>query len=328
MLTKRRPSTTRRGSDVSSEISASAASVFRETISENLRSALTLRWEEIPDWMRDNEYIKSGYRNVQNSWKGCLHSLFSYWHNESVNVHSHLWPALAFLSLLFYYRNEISQYSTVTWQDHSGFIIFLAAATFCLACSATYHLSTCHSERMSDFCGALDYCGIIVLIVGSFVPCLYYGFYCEKLFQIVYVAGIIFGGIATAVVVLSPDFNTPAYRGARAAAFVSLGLFGVFPVGHAIISRGWETLDNELGFSWLLLSAAFYLTGALIYAKRIPERWFPGKFDYYFASHQIFHIHVVLGAFAHYICLLKAFHHWHGIRGGTVTRRFTSCSHG
>ena len=66
---------------------------------------------------------------------------------------------------------------------------------------------------MSDFCGALDYCGIIgmicgpfdetkwltwiskVLIVGSFVPCLYYGFYCDTLYQIIYVAGVTFGGI-------------------------------------------------------------------------------------------------------------------------------------
>jgi len=315
-LTRRRNSIAKKVSDGDFTASA-AASAIRDSISENFRTALTLTWEEIPDWMKDNEHIVSGYRNVQNSWKGCLHSLFSYWHNESVNVHSHLWPAVLFLFCLIYYRNDISQYSTVTWQDHSGFVIFLAAATFCLACSATYHLATCHSERMADLCGALDYVGIIVLIVGSFVPCLYYGFYCDTLLQVMYVSGITLGGIATAVIVLSPKFNTPAYRGARAIAFSSLGLFGIFPIGHAVIYHGWKTVNKELGFSWLLLSAVFYLTGALIYANRIPERWFPGKFDYYFASHQIFHVHVVLGAFAHYACVLKAFHHWHGTRGGT-----------
>ncbi|GFH23238.1 uncharacterized protein HaLaN_20824 [Haematococcus lacustris] len=30
-------------------------------------------------------------------------------------------------------------------------------------------------------------------------------------------------------------------------------------------------------------------SGAGIYAARIPERWFPGKFDILLHSHQIFH---------------------------------------
>ena len=31
-------------------------------------------------------------------------------------------------------------------------------------------------------------------------------------------------------------------------------------------------------------------SGALVYAQRVPERWFPGKFDLFFHSHQIFHV--------------------------------------
>lgn len=51
-------------------------------------------------------------------------------------------------------------------------------------------------------------------------------------------------------------------------------------------------------------------------ASRIPERWAPGKFDYFFASHQVFHIHVVLAALCHYAAILTAFKHHHGVRGG------------
>nr|ABN04724.1 At4g38290 [Arabidopsis thaliana] len=43
-----------------------------------------------------------------------------------------------------------------------------------------------------------------------------------------------------------------------------------------------------------------YLTGALVYATRIPERWMPGKFDIAGHSHQLFHVLVVAGAFTHY----------------------------
>lgn len=46
-------------------------------------------------------------------------------------------------------------------------------------------------------------------------------------------------------------------------------------------------------------------------ANRIPERYAPGTFDYFFASHQIFHVHVLLAALAHHKCVVTAFTYWH-----------------
>lgn len=37
----------------------------------------------------------------------------------------------------------------------------------------------------------------------------------------------------------------------------------------------------------------------MIYAARVPERFFPGRFDIMFHSHQIFHIFVVVAALIH-----------------------------
>lgn len=51
-----------------------------------------------------------------------------------------------------------------------------------------------------------------------------------------------------------------------------------------------------------LLMGAIYLFGAAVYATRIPEKWYPGRFDMFMSSHQIFHVAVVLGAYAHYRC--------------------------
>lgn len=42
-------------------------------------------------------------------------------------------------------------------------------------------------------------------------------------------------------------------------------------------------------------------------ANRIPERFAPGRFDYFFASHQIFHLCVVFAALAHYYSALESF---------------------
>jgi adiponectin receptor len=49
----------------------------------------------------------------------------------------------------------------------------------------------------------------------------------------------------------------------------------------------------------------------LLSANRIPERFSPGKFDIFFASHQIFHVCVVLAALAHYAGLLAAYRQVH-----------------
>lgn len=38
-----------------------------------------------------------------------------------------------------------------------------------------------------------------------------------------------------------------------------------------------------------------------MYANRVPEKWFPGRFDLFLHSHQIFHIFVVVAAYAHYL---------------------------
>jgi len=93
--------------------------------------------------------------------------------------------------------------------------------------------------------------------------------------------------------------------------FIGLGLSAVFPVSHLLLSHGSDKLFAEMGFGWLLASGGLYIGGALLYANRIPEKLYPGKFDYFFASHQIFHVCVVLAALAHYTCILTAFEHWH-----------------
>ncbi|KAM3172116.1 hypothetical protein ACTXT7_015221 [Hymenolepis weldensis] len=51
--------------------------------------------------------------------------------------------------------------------------------------------------------------------------------------------------------------------------------------------------------------AILYITGALIYACRFPECLYPGKFDIWFQSHQIFHVFVVMAALVHLNSILE-----------------------
>jgi hypothetical protein len=57
----------------------------------NLTTAL-FHWNELPDYLKDNEFIRTGYR-ANTGFHGSLKSLFRL-HNESGNVWTHLVGAL------------------------------------------------------------------------------------------------------------------------------------------------------------------------------------------------------------------------------------------
>jgi adiponectin receptor len=58
-------------------------------------------------------------------------------------------------------------------------LVNLASAAFCLGCSAIFHLYFVRSAKIADVLSRLDYGGISVLIFGSAVPVISYGFSCE-----------------------------------------------------------------------------------------------------------------------------------------------------
>ena len=67
------------------------------------------------------------------------------------------------------------------------------------------------------FCSSrLDYVGIAVLIVGSFVPWLYYGFYCNDIPRLVYISSINILGIICIIISLWDRFAAPKFRPLRA----------------------------------------------------------------------------------------------------------------
>lgn len=62
----------------------------------------------------------------------------------------------------------------------------------------------------------LDYCGIALLIMGSFVPWLYYGFYCHYEHKLIYLSVVVVLGIVSIVVSLWDKFSEPNLRPLRA----------------------------------------------------------------------------------------------------------------
>lgn len=75
------------------------------------------------------------------------------------------------------------------------------------------------------------------------------------------------------------------------ALFISLGLSAVVPFVHYMLLEGfWDTISSS-AVGWLVLMAVLYIAGALVYALRIPECFYPGKFDIWVSSpSSLFHL--------------------------------------
>ncbi|KAJ6050515.1 hemolysin-III family protein [Penicillium canescens] len=142
-----------------------------------------LWFDEMPKCFRleSNQWILRGYRPIS----GSAHASFCSWsyiHNESVNIYSHLIPAVFFLCGEWYIPQYLaSRYSGVTGADIIAFSIFMLTAATCLSLSATYHTLMNHSQEMGHFCLRLDMLGIVIFILGDLVLGIYMVFWCEPL---------------------------------------------------------------------------------------------------------------------------------------------------
>lgn len=281
-------------------------------LQETIKKKLLLNWNEIHHWQQDNHHILTGYRPASFSYRDSFLSL-TYIHNETVNIYSHLLPGTLALpiAIQLYHALAPRYRETATDSDVFVFACFFVGATFCLGMSATYHTLSNHSPSVASIGNVLDYIGIVGLIVGSFIPCVYYGFYCFPYLQRLYWTMICTIGVGCICVSILRRFRTPQWRPFRAAMFVGMGMSAIFPVVHGLVLYGTGQMVRQIGLWWVLLQGFLYTLGAAIYAARVPERLMPGRFDIFGSSHQIFHMLVVGGAFAHLTGLLRAFDYRH-----------------
>jgi adiponectin receptor len=89
---------------------------------------------------------------------------------------------------------------------------------------------------------------------------------------------------------------------------------------------GFAVQKRRLSIEWMALMGFLNVAGAVVYASRVsclswkilfpvaaivfaygeqvPERWFPTRFDFVGASHQIFHVLVLVAGLVHYKALV------------------------
>ncbi|KAG0376837.1 hypothetical protein BGX24_007155 [Mortierella sp. AD032] len=257
-----------------------------------------LRFEELPKEWQSNPYILTGYRFLS-SKRQCLWSIFKI-HNETCNIWTHMLGLIGLVGLGLYIHTTFLQHGTV-W-DHAVFLFFFLAASKCLICSTLYHTFLCHSRLPVMRCAAtLDYIGIGVLITASVMATLHYGFFCdvERWIFLAFSFGM---GIVGCILPLYPFFDLPSFRYFRIFIFLGMACSGIVPLTYVAYMKG--PLNTWNFIAPFCKSGLAYLTGLLFYGHRFPEKQFPGVFDRWGHSHQVWHVAVVAGIYYHYMAMV------------------------
>ncbi|CAM1506544.1 Fc.00g061850.m01.CDS01 [Cosmosporella sp. VM-42] len=278
-----------------------------DDISTNSSTARLLSIQEIPEWYGENPYIHSGYRAVSSAIRPCFES-WLYLHNQTVNIFTHLVPGIIALLLNLAFLLVFAQwYPDATVADRAVFHVYLTACSLCFGASATYHTLLCHSHEVADLWVRLDYVSISVLILASFVPGLYMGFYCEPGLLRGYLAMILSMGLINAYLSLHDRYGAKDWLTSRLLPFLGLGFSALIPILHAALIFPYDQLQKQAGLNYYYIEGVLMVIGVVFLATKFPERWLPGMFDYWGASHQIFHCFVVFGAISHFIGILSGF---------------------
>jgi adiponectin receptor len=273
----------------------------REMAAESCKSDETQRgtllsYDELPEWYRrdNNQWILHHYRHISNSVGASFRS-WCYLHNETINIYSHLVPAIIFL----FGEWRISQHLTashpeVTNADLVALSMFMLPATVCYTFSALYHTLMNHSCAMNQFCHRLDMLGIGIFIVGDIVLGIYLIFWCETTPRNLYwfmvsqsslpvlfllqdqsaiKADIVFVrqqiglfGAFTIITNVGLNLQSHEYRTLRTLAFVATGTSVMAPLIHGLYMFGLDSMNKKAFTHTLVAKIGCLLPGTVLYA--------------------------------------------------------------
>jgi adiponectin receptor len=280
-------------------------------------------------FIADAPYVLTGFRHDNTLLEAAL-SIFKV-HNETCNIATHLIGAVVILGLLIFVAAFDGAYTlgraivplyppaavplNMTDVDSSlaaledgivstpltlwPVLLFLSSALACLVFSTVFHVFMSTNQLLFDVLLKFDYLGIAVLVTGSSAALPYYAFYCHPVVFVPYNTVMAVAFVIVVILSLWKKFASVEYNSFRFASYVVLGLVCSIPMFHIALTVQLRDEHVKTIYGVLAGSLIQYLVGGSIYSARVPEKWFPGKFDYFFASHSIMHTFIVTASITH-----------------------------
>jgi hemolysin III len=165
-------------------------------------------------------------------------------------------------------------------------IIFGVSMILLYSASATYHMVLA-KDKVIAFLRRLDHSMIFILIAGTYTPFCFIslngqtGWILFSIIASVAICGVVFKMVW---------FNCP--RWISTALYIAMGWMIVF------VSSPLTGSLNPYGLFLLFLGGIFYTIGGIIYGAK--PKFLQLK---YMGFHEIFHIFILLGSLAHFLCV-------------------------
>lgn len=237
-------------------------------------------------------HVETGFRHIHQPWSYYACSLFQK-HNECMNVWTHLIGVLLTISRVIGFAIEFGVTDPKKWSLYAG----LFTMTVMYMCSTFAHCFSNKSELVHYTGFMIDYAGIGLFGFGSVM--LHYS-YCIKdsmkggmIDTYAIPIGIFLGWLVTFCNSVSKVRYTRPYPFTRKLwqliPVASIYTFLILPILHRIYLYFFlnepdpSIHDHIQQIIWFMFAGFFF-------GSDIPQRFFPGKFDFLGHSHQIFHI--------------------------------------
>lgn len=236
-------------------------------------------------------FILGGYRTVGTSFTDCIRYTCVL-HNDVGNFWTHFVPFLIWITWLAY---EAKYNIDFTDPYFYPLLCFWVGASSYAFFSSMAHAFSCRSFEVRTVCFTLDYLGIALYALGGGISAFFYqqsvhSPYFSYKYPILFleasfaVSAVVFGGLTR--------FFWKKYRFViRILSFVLPYMSALLPFLQRFlrcIMTGEECVHETLHLHFIGVLLTMTLT--FFFVTKIPERFAPGKFDYFFQSHQIFHI--------------------------------------
>jgi adiponectin receptor len=271
---------------------------------EQAKQGKLLAYDDLPLPWRNNPHIIKGYRFAETKLE-CVLSAFNL-SNEFFNIWSHALGLILVLALALYFYPSSHNFSQSTKTDIFVAAVFFVMACLTLVCSTIWHtMSAVADVKAVSLFACVDYTGISLLIAASIMTTEYTAFYCDPLSRWLYMTTTALLGIGGVILPWHPRFNGADMAWARVAFFVGLALTGFMPIVQLSFTHGSDFVIEF--YSPISKSILVYFGGAVVYASKTPERWWPGMFDYIGGSHNLWHAAVLGGIFFHYTAMQQFF---------------------
>lgn len=243
-------------------------------------------------------YILSGYRAGGTYWQ-CLCALFA-WHTETMNAWTMIFCGAT--SCLLLHRVVVRE--DVSIGQAFPFACITFAVVLHMPFSVGFHLFRGMNPTVYNLWRRLDQAFIFIACVPLCLGLCYCVFSAWATLVNVLVTTVVAIVGCREVWRLKPDFRR---RKSSMVLFVGSGVlcswFPMLYVGARDLAMQRLSLSAAAA-AGVIISLGF---GSYAYASSVPEKFAPGKFDFFFSSHQIMHWTVLIARICEYAFVLENF---------------------